>query len=94
MNRSSGILGNIDGWLVFFYCFLVFFGWANIYSSSSTEESREIFNMSTYHGKQLLWMGICFGLDFFIMLFDIVGLVYPIPPLNPILGGIKPSLLQ
>lgn len=26
--------------------------------------------MSTSHGKQLLWMGICFGLAFFIMLFD------------------------
>lgn len=70
MNRSGGIFGNIDGWLVFFYFFLVFFGWANIYSSSSTEESREIFNMSTSHGKQLLWMGICFVLAFFIMLFD------------------------
>jgi rod shape determining protein RodA len=70
LNRSGGILGNIDPWLVFFYFFLVFFGWANIYSSSSTEESREIFNMSTSHGKQLLWMGICFGLAFFIMLFD------------------------
>lgn len=70
MKRSNGILGNVDPWLVFFYFFLVIFGWANIYSSSSTEESREIFNMSTSHGKQLLWMGICFGLAFFIMLFD------------------------
>jgi rod shape determining protein RodA len=70
LNRSGGIFGNLDPWLVFFYFFLVFFGWANIYSSSSTEESREIFNMSTSHGKQLLWMGICFGLAFFIMLFD------------------------
>ncbi len=70
MNRSSGILGNVDPWLVFFYFFLVIFGWANIYSSSSTDESREIFNMATSHGKQLLWMGICFGLAFFIMLFD------------------------
>lgn len=26
--------------------------------------------MATSHGKQLLWMGICFGLAFFIMLFD------------------------
>ena len=26
--------------------------------------------MSTSHGKQLLWMGICFGIAFFIMLFD------------------------
>lgn len=26
--------------------------------------------MSTSHGKQLLWMGICFALAFFIMLFD------------------------
>jgi len=55
---------------VFFYFFLVLFGWANIYSSSITDESREIFNMSTSHGKQLLWMGICLGLAFFIMLFD------------------------
>lgn len=26
--------------------------------------------MTTSHGKQLLWMGICFGLGFFILLFD------------------------
>jgi rod shape determining protein RodA len=70
LKRSNRISGNLDPWLVFFYFFLVVFGWANIYSSSSTEESREIFNMSTSHGKQLLWMGICFGLAFFIMLFD------------------------
>jgi len=48
----------------------VIFGWANIYSSSSTEESRAIFDLGTSHGKQLLWMGICFMLAFFIMLFD------------------------
>ncbi len=70
MNRKSGIFGSLDGWLIFFYFFLVFFGWMNIYSSSSTEESRQLFNLSTSHGKQLLWMAVCFGLAFFIMLFD------------------------
>lgn len=70
MNRKSGILGNLDGWLVFFYFFLVIFGWLNIYSSSSTEESRQILNFSTSHGKQLLWMGVCFLFALLIMLFD------------------------
>lgn len=69
-SRKTGIFGNIDGWLLFFYFFLVIFGWLNIYSSSITEESREVFNFTTSHGKQLIWMGICFFFCLLIMLFD------------------------
>lgn len=60
----------MDGWLVFFYFFLTIFGWVNIYSSSITDESRQVFNMATSHGKQLLWMGICYGFAFLIMTLD------------------------
>lgn len=69
-NRKTGMVGNLDGWLVFLYLFLIIFGWLNIYSSSFTEESGGIFNLYTSHGKQLLWMGICLGTALIILLLD------------------------
>lgn len=68
--RKTGMIGRIDAWLVLLYIFLTLFGWLNIYSSSVTEEKGGLFDLGTSHGKQLLWMGICYGMALFIMLLD------------------------
>lgn len=47
----------IDWWTVGLWGFLVVFGWLNIYAATYNEEQAALFDLSTFHGKQLLWMG-------------------------------------
>jgi rod shape determining protein RodA len=46
-------------WLsIFIILFLVAMGWANIYSTTLTEENTHIFDITKLYGKQLLWIGM------------------------------------
>ena len=47
----------IDWWTVGLWAFLALFGWLNIYAATYSEEQAALFDMSTFHGKQLLWIG-------------------------------------
>jgi rod shape determining protein RodA len=47
----------IDWWTVGLWAFLVVFGWLNIYAATYNEEQAALFDLSTFHGKQLLWIG-------------------------------------
>ncbi len=46
----------IDWLAVGLWAFLVLFGWMNIYASTYSENTAAIFDFSTFHGKQLIWM--------------------------------------
>ena len=46
----------IDWLALGLWAFLVLFGWMNIYSSTYSESSAAVFDFSTFHGKQLIWM--------------------------------------
>ncbi len=46
----------IDWWTVGLWAFLVVFGWLNIYAATYNESQANIFDMGTFHGKQLLWI--------------------------------------
>ena len=46
----------IDWWTVALWGFLVVFGWLNIYAATYNGEHAGVFDMSTFHGKQLLWI--------------------------------------
>ena len=47
----------IDWWTVGLWAFLVVFGWLNIYAATYNESHASPFDLSTFHGKQLLWIG-------------------------------------
>lgn len=56
--RGRSILRRLDWLTVLLYATLVFFGWINIYSTTFTEDSGSIFNISTLYGKQLFFIGV------------------------------------
>lgn len=51
--------------LILLYALLVGFGWMNIYASSSTDDTREIFDFSTKYGKQFIF--ICCSIPVIIL---------------------------
>lgn len=71
MNRRNSFFGKPDTLLVLLFFFLIIFGWVNIYSSSITEESADILDFTTSHGKQVIWMGVCSFIALIIMLMDV-----------------------
>ena len=48
----------IDWLSVALWAFLMLFGWMNIYSATYNEGHAALFDLNTFHGKQLLWMGV------------------------------------
>ena len=46
----------IDWLAIGLWAFLVLFGWINIYASTYNEAHADIFDFSTFHGKQLIWI--------------------------------------
>lgn len=71
MNRRNSFFGKPDIILILLFFFLIIFGWVNIYSSSITEESADILDFTTSHGKQIIWMAVCTFIALFIMLIDV-----------------------
>ncbi|WP_431196046.1 rod shape-determining protein RodA [Maribacter litoralis] len=55
---GRSILKRIDWLSVFIYLALVLIGWVNIYSSTFTDDSSSIFDISTRYGKQLFFIGV------------------------------------
>ncbi len=47
----------IDWLAVGLWAFLVVFGWLNIYAATYNESHKALFDLATFHGKQLLWIG-------------------------------------
>ena len=70
MQRRENIIGNIDWLTVFLYAILVFFGWLSIYSASSDETGRSVFDLSVRYGKQLLWIAMAVVLAMIILIID------------------------
>ncbi len=59
MNMSGkSIVKRIDWLTVLFFVLLVGIGWLNIYSSTFTEDSPSIFDLSQLYGKQMLYIGV------------------------------------
>lgn len=47
----------IDWMTVAIWAALCLFGWLNIYSATYSGDHTSLFDFTTYHGKQLVWMG-------------------------------------
>ncbi len=46
----------IDWWTVGLWAFLSVFGWLNIYAATYNESHAAVFDLATFHGKQLMWI--------------------------------------
>ena len=68
--EKNNIFHGIDWILVILYIALIGFGWMNIYAASISEESTNIFDLTTRYGKQLLWILLCVPLIVFILFFN------------------------
>ena len=49
---------------------MVFAGWISIYAASYNFDDSSIFDMANRSGKQLMWIGLAFGLGGIIMLIE------------------------
>lgn len=60
----------IDWWTIGLYLILVFIGWCTIYAACYDFDNAEIFNFSSNHGKQLIWISTAFILASVILTID------------------------
>jgi rod shape determining protein RodA len=68
--RKTSIWKTIDWITVIFYALMVIGGWLSICGASYEYDSLGLFNMAGRAGSQLMWVGICVGIIFLIMLLD------------------------
>lgn len=69
-DNESNILKRIDWLIILIYLLLTGFGLINIYSADYSPESGSFFDLSEYHGRQIIWMGISLVLGFAFLLAD------------------------
>lgn len=68
MSRTrNSELGKVDWITVSIYAFMVIFGFMNIYSATYNPAHASIFDFSSFHGKQLIWVGVSAVLATLIM---------------------------
>ena len=61
---------NIDWVVVLIYLILVILGISNIYSAGYNGEDVSLFDFSTEHGKQIMWLGIAVFIGIIIFILD------------------------
>src|SRR5688572_7867035 len=93
--REEIITHKVDNVTVMLYCFMVFWGWLNIYSASYAE-NHSIFDPDYNSGRQLMFMVLSAFLIFAILIIDmrfyetfayiIFGAVMFILLLMPVIG--------
>lgn len=69
MRRGGGIL-DLDWITVMIYLLLVAMGWMSIYAVGYGAENTDIFDLSTSHGKQLVWIGVSLFIALMLLLID------------------------
>ena len=70
MRNGNNILGDVDWSMILIYLIFVSLGLSNIYSSVYDPEHSFLFDMTTEHGKQSMWIGISIFLGFITLLLD------------------------
>ena len=69
--KNQSVANNLDWISIIIYIMMVIMGWLNIYSSSlSTVEDSVVFDLSTFYGKQLMYIAFTIPLVFMIMAVD------------------------
>lgn len=67
ISKNTNILLEIDWVLIFLYLLLVIAGWFSIYATDFSTEASGLINLSTYYGKQLIWIGLSLVLIILIL---------------------------
>ncbi len=80
---QRGIFHNIDWYMIILWLILVLFGWFNIYSSGSKEDTFQVFDFSHRYGRQLIWIACAMILAIVILLID----PKTIPPFSYLIYG-------
>lgn len=70
MRNGNNILGDVDWSMIVLYLIFAGLGLSNIYSSVFDQEHSYLFDMSTEHGKQVMWIGFSIFLGFITLLLD------------------------
>lgn len=70
MRNGNNILGDVDWSMIILYLIFAGLGLSNIYSSVYNSEHSFLFDLSTEHGKQAMWIGFSMFLGFIILLLD------------------------
>lgn len=60
----------VDLWTVLLYAAIVVAGWISIASASYDEEAAELFSLSHFYMKQLVWIGIAWIMALVVLLLD------------------------
>jgi len=70
MSRQETYIRKVDWMLVLTYLALVLMGWFSIYAA--TYQEGQSFTISLYqnYGRQMMWIGICLMIAFFILILD------------------------
>ncbi len=63
------IHGKVDWWTVAIYVALVALGWLNLYAAVY-DTTREVFDVGSRYGMQMVWIGVCFVVALVVMLVD------------------------
>lgn len=69
-SKGESSWADVDWLLVGLYFMFVIFGISNVYSSVYDSEHPGLFDLSTEHGKQIMWVGIAVFLGVVIMIVD------------------------
>ncbi len=69
-SQENKIFANIDWALLGIYLVLVLLGISNIYSSVYNPEKPGLFDLSTEHGKQIMWLGVALFLGIIVFFLE------------------------
>lgn len=69
-NRTNGIFYGVDRWTVLLYVLVVVAGWVSITSASYDEGAADLFSLSHFYMKQLVWIGIAWVTALVVLLLD------------------------
>ena len=70
VSREINIWRSIDWVTVVLYTILIFAGWVSIYAASYDFDNASIFDFNERSGKQLLWIGLSFGIGFVLLMLE------------------------
>ncbi|MDZ4846050.1 MAG: rod shape-determining protein RodA [Chitinophagales bacterium] len=68
--RRKSLLTSVDWLTIFIYLLLVAMGWASIYAAEYDGVRTKVFDTTSNHGKQMIWMLVSLGVGFVVLIID------------------------
>jgi len=68
--RRKSLLASVDWLLIILYLLLVAMGWFSIYAAEYDGIRTKAFDMTSNHGKQMMWILVSLGIAFFTLIID------------------------